>query len=133
MALFDKLSQSLEIENITKPEIVTEPEVAKPVEALTQNIDDDYQVTRNNLLTLANKLNDLIDSSIAIAEASETPRAYEVAGKLFDSATAINLAVTKLNQETKKLKGITDKAVVNNNAIFVGSTTQLLKHLNKIN
>lgn len=136
--LFDKISDSLGVENLA----ITPTTVVKDVEPLVElgdtsisvNITADYIKTRSNLLTLSEKLNNLIDSAINIAEASETPRAFEVAGALFKTAADLNLDILRLTAETKKIKGLSNdtKSSTTNNAIFVGSTASLLKHLEKL-
>lgn len=132
--LFDKISDSLGVENLAiTPSIVVEKSVDVGDTSIQVNIDADYIKTRTNLLTLSEKLNNLIDSAINIAEASETPRAFEVAGNLFKTAADLNLDILRLSAETKKLKGLSsDTKVTTNNSLFVGSTAELQKFLNKL-
>ena len=64
---------------------------------------------------------------------SETPRAYEVAGQLIKSVSdatdkLMALPKAKLKSVTKEDEKITPTSVTNN-ALFVGSTTELQKML----
>jgi Terminase DNA packaging enzyme len=140
MAVFDKISDALNIDNtataITPVTVV--PNITNDIGdmSMTTNIDADYILARSNLHNLSTKLNDLIDESMFIAVASETPRSFEVAGKLVDSAIALNLSLMKLNAETKKIQNIGNNNTTNNNVtnntMFVGSTHELLKCINKM-
>lgn len=134
--LYDKLTESLEIENVSiAPVEVVDTVTSIGDTSINTNIDVDYIKTRSNLHALSEKLNTLIDSAINVAEASETPRAYEVAGGLVREAVELNLSIIKLTGEVKKVKGLNGATNNNttNNSIFVGSTAALLKHLSKQN
>ena len=68
---------------------------------------------------------------LELAQESEQPRAYEVAGQLIKS---VSDATDKLMDLQKKLKDVEeDKSVKGpstvNNALFVGSTAELAKML----
>lgn len=137
MAIFDKIAAALDVDNTVITPVVVMPSIATDIGdiSITTNIDADYILARSNLHNLSTKLNDLIDESVAVAVASETPRSFEVAGKLVDSAIALNLSLMKLNAETKKMQNIGNNTTnnnVTNNTMFVGSTAELLRHINKI-
>jgi hypothetical protein len=137
MSIFDKLTESLDIENvsITPVEVVDAEPITTTIgdTSINTNLDVDYVRTRSNLHALSEKLNGLIDNAIDVAQASETPRAYEVAGGLVREAVELNLSLIKLANEVKKVKGLNGGNTNNttNNSIFVGSTAQLLKFINK--
>ena len=68
---------------------------------------------------------------LELAQESEQPRAYEVAGQLIKS---VSDATDKLMDLQKKLKDVEEDKVVKgpstvNNALFVGSTAELAKML----
>ena len=70
-----------------------------------------------------------IDGILEIAQESEMPRAYEVAGQLIKS---VSDATDKLIDLQKKLKDVNEEQVVKgpstvNNSLFVGSTADLAK------
>jgi hypothetical protein len=65
-----------------------------------------------------------------LAQESEMPRAYEVAGQLIKSVAD---ATDKLMELQKKLKDVEENKIKGpttvNNALFVGSTSELAKFL----
>ena len=101
---------------ITKPDAGTE-------------IRKDYEYTRGNLYSIIEKGQEAIDGILELAQESEMPRAYEVAGQLIKS---VSDATDKLMDLQKKLKDVnaeekTGPTNVTNNALFVGSTADLAK------
>ena len=119
--------------NIT-PEVVNEEKsverVNPPPDRLTKDeITRDYEYTRGNLYSIIEKGQEAIDGILEIAQESEMPRAYEVAGQLIKS---VSDATDKLMDLQKKLKDVNTEEKnsptnVTNNALFVGSTADLAK------
>ena len=126
---YNKLDKTF---NIT-PEVVEEKtEVVKPEKPDRLTKDDitrDYEYTRGNLYSIIEKGQEAIDGILEIAQESEMPRAYEVAGQLIKSDSD---ATDKLIDLQKKLKDVNEEKVAKgpstvNNALFVGSTADLAK------
>ena len=126
---YNKLDKTF---NIT-PEVVEEKaEVVKPEKPDRLTKDDitrDYEYTRGNLYSIIEKGQEAIDGILEIAQESEMPRAYEVAGQLIKS---VSDATDKLIDLQKKLKDVNEEKVAKgpstvNNALFVGSTADLAK------
>ena len=127
---FTKLDKTF---NVT-PEVVEETksiERAKPApDRLTKDdITRDYEYTRGNLYSIIEKGQEAIDGILELAQESEMPRAYEVAGQLIKS---VSDATVKLMDLQKKLKDVNEEQVQKgpstvNNALFVGSTADLAK------
>ena len=126
--------------NIT-PEVVEPDEVKPPVgiqkpDRLTKNdIEKDYEYTRGNLYSIIEKGQEAINGILELAQDSEMPRAYEVAGQLIKS---VSDATDKLMDLQKKLKDVNEEQVSKgpntvNNALFVGSTAELAKMLKAAN
>ena len=122
--------------NIT-PEVVEPDEVKPPVgiqkpDRLTKNdIEKDYEYTRGNLYSIIEKGQEAINGILELAQDSEMPRAYEVAGQLIKS---VSDATDKLMDLQKKLKDVEEETTQKgpntvNNALFVGSTAELAKLL----
>lgn len=109
-------------------------ESVEPNEISTTNISDDikkdYIYTRGNLYSLIEKGQEAINGILELAQESEMPRAYEVAGQLIKSVAD---ATDKLMELQKKLKDIEETKpkgpTTVNNALFVGSTAELAKFL----
>ena len=103
-------------------EIVSE----KPVE-----IQKDYEYTRANLYSLIEKGQESLNGIMELAGESASPRAYEVAGQIIKSVAD---TTDKLMELQKKVKEIDEESAkkpstVTNNALFVGSTSELSKML----
>ena len=129
---YDKLDEAFDVESteITKEKVDGKIEQIK---SSTEDIRKDYEYTRGNLYSIIEKGQEAIDGILELAQESEMPRAYEVAGQLIKNvADATDKLLTlqqKLKdvQEEKDTKGPTTV----NNALFVGSTAELQKLLKK--
>ena len=126
---FNKLDKTF---NIT-PDVVEEEtsivEREKPARLTQDDITKDYEYTRGNLYSIIEKGQEAINGILELAQESEMPRAYEVAGQLIKS---VSDATDKLMDLQKKLKDVNAEEKsgpthVTNNAMFVGSTADLAK------
>ena len=128
MTKYEKLDEAFDIEP-TEVE-VTERKIER-IKSGSEDIKRDYEYTRGNLYSIIEKGQEAIDGILELAQESEMPRAYEVAGQLIKNvADATDKLLTlqqKLKdvQEEKDTKGPTTV----NNALFVGSTAELQKLL----
>jgi archaellum component FlaC len=98
---------------------------------ISEDIKKDYDYTRGNLYSLIEKGQEAINGILELAQESEMPRAYEVAGQLIKNVADI---ADKLMDLQKKLKDIDENTsnkgpTTVNNALFVGSTAELAKLL----
>jgi hypothetical protein len=103
----------------------------KPDRLTKTDIDKDYEYTRGNLYSIIEKGQEAINGILELAQESEMPRAYEVAGQLIKS---VSDATDKLMDLQKKLKDVEEETKTKgpstvNNALFVGSTAELQKIL----
>jgi hypothetical protein len=127
---FDGLDSALNIEsNIVEVEKVKED--LKISSLKTDDIQKDYEYTRANLYSLIEKGLEAINGIMELAGEGGSPRAYEVAGQLIKSVGDVT---DKLIDLQKKLKDVEDESIkttnnVTNNAVFVGSTSELSKLL----
>ncbi len=124
--------------NITPTEVeVDESDVVvgvdreKPDRLTKDDITKDYEYTRGNLYSIIEKGQEAINGILELAQDSEMPRAYEVAGQLIKS---VSDATDKLMDLQKKLKDVEEDSPQKgpntvNNALFVGSTAELAKLL----
>ena len=129
---FEDIDKALNIETTPiKSEIVkSEPTAIKPAESLDQ-LQKDYEYSRGQLYSIIEKGQEAINGILELAQESDSPRAYEVAGQLIKSVGDVT---DKLIDLQKKLKDVEDESVkttnnVTNNAVFVGSTSELSKLL----
>lgn len=141
MKMDDKLSQVFDIEPVQSEVITRSGEVILPQsKGLEENIENDYEKTRSNLHGLLATGQEALMHALEVAKSSEHPRAFEVVGNLMNQLADINEKLLKLSEKKQKLdapKESTDggstKTVTNNNAIFVGSTTELNKLIHNMN
>jgi len=97
----------------------------------TEDIKKDYEYTRGNLYSIIEKGQEAINEILELAQESEMPRAYEVAGQLIKNVAD---ATDKLMTLQQKLKDVNKEEEAKNptnvtNALFVGSTAELQKLL----
>ena len=127
---YDDLNDAFDVNNdIVQPEVV-EKKIDK-IKAVADDIKKDYDYTRGNLYSIIEKGQEALNGVLELAQESEQPRAYEVAGQLIKS---VSDATDKLMDLQKKLKDVEEDKVVKgpstvNNALFVGSTAELAKML----
>ena len=121
--------------NISDAEIVSskKPTLKKDEVVKINEIDKDYDYTRGNLYSLIEKGQEAINGIMEVAGESASPRAYEVAGQLIKSVADTTDKLLDLQKKVKDVKeenGSTTNNVTNN-ALFVGSTSELSKMLKK--
>ena len=127
---FNSIEKSLNVETsiVKKDESKTE----LPNVVLKKNdVEKDYKYTRGQLYSLIEKGQEAINGIMEVAGESASPRAYEVAGQLIKSVAD---STDKLMDLQKKMKDIDEDSTktqnnVTNNALFVGSTSELSKLL----
>ena len=132
MADFSQLEQTFDVAT----EVVKESKsvgIQKPPRDRDKNdVRNDYEYTRGNLYSIIEKGQEAINGILELAQESEMPRAYEVAGQLIKSVAD---STDKLMDLQKKLKDVEEdspsvKGTTNiTNAMFVGSTADLTKML----
>ena len=128
MSDYSSIDKALNVESeIVKVEKNNDIEVV----AKGDDIKKDYEYTRANLYSLIEKGQEAINGIMELAGEGGSPRAYEVAGQLIKSVGDVT---DKLIDLQKKLKDVEEETVkttnnVTNNAVFVGSTSDLSKLL----
>jgi hypothetical protein len=95
------------------------------------DIDKDYEYSRANLYSLIEKGQEAINGIMEVAGEGGSPRAYEVAGQLIKSVADTTDKLIDLQKKLKEIQIDTKKTTnnVTNNAVFVGSTSELQKML----
>ena len=134
--LEDNVNEILGIEKKEEKISIAEFEQPAPVprkmDESKDDIDNDYVNSRDNYYNLIDKGNEAIEGILDIAKEGQHPRAYEVAGQLIGQVAQ---TVDKLQDLQKKLKDLKELPKSANtqikNALFVGSTAELQKMLNR--
>ena len=114
---------------VDESDVVVGVDREKPDRLAKDDITKDYEYTRGNLYSIIEKGQEAINGILELAQDSEMPRAYEVAGQLIKS---VSDATDKLMDLQKKLKDVNEEVASKGptnvtNALFVGSTADLSK------
>ena len=133
MKSIDKnLSDIFDIDPITPTNVIEVKETAV-VEIKDSTIEDDVEFARENIKKLINKGGAAFDNLLLVANESEQQRAYEVVATLIKNLSDLNKDLLELQKRKKDLQGSDDKKQSGNvnvdKAVFVGSTTELVKFL----
>ena len=106
--------------------------VPRKIDEDKPHVDQDYENSRENYYNLIDKGNQAIEGILDIAKEGQHPRAYEVAGQLIGQVAQTVDKLQDLQKKLKDLKEVPNKANTNiKNALFVGSTNELQKMLNR--
>ena len=131
---FEDIDKALNIETTSiKSEIVkSEPVAINRIADSTEQLQKDYEYSRGQLYSIIEKGQEAINGILELAQESDSPRAYEVAGQLIKNVGDVT---DKLLDLQKKMKDINQEqkgsapTSVTNNAVFLGSTAELQKFL----
>ena len=117
----------IEVDAIVKAE---DTELQKS-QTRAENVEKDYDYTRGNLYSLIEKGQEAINGIMEVAGETASPRAYEVAGQLIKSVADTTDKLADLHKKVKDIEADNPKTqnTVTNNALFVGSTSELSKML----
>ena len=137
MSKFDAIDNALDIETKEVEAISTPEGGCSTRKDQLKNVGEkeeatvDYEYTRGNLYSLIEKGQEAINGIMELAGESASPRAYEVAGQLIKSVADTTDKLADLQKKVKDLDEDSVKAPSNvtNNALFVGSTSELSKML----
>jgi regulator of sigma D len=133
MSSYDPIDNALNIESNIEVSTTPEGGCLKRQDALknvTDDVDKDYEYTRSNLYSLIEKGQESLNGIMELAGESASPRAYEVAGQIIKSVADTTDKLMELQKKVKEIDEDKGKPTqVTNNAVFVGSTSDLSKML----
>lgn len=130
--LNDNLSEIFDIEPIKIEQTNTEIVEVQTNIIHEDELESDFGIARNNIKNLLSKGDSAIDNLIKVAEESEHPRAYEVVATLMKTMADLNKDLLDLRKKKQDISGIKPVETNQTNidkAVFVGSTTDLIKLL----
>ena len=129
---FDKINEALDTSIESSITEIKKDAVPIPKQE-TDDVTKDYEYTRGNLYSLIEKGQEALNGIMELAAESDSPRAYEVAGQILKSVGDNTDKLLDLQKKLKQLEEDSGKPSgnVTNNAVFVGSTTELQKLLKK--
>ncbi len=131
--LEENMESILDIEVSDTPEggCTTRKDQLKDV---TEDREKDYEYTRGQLYTLIDQGGEAVRGALEVAQESGHPRAFEVATNAMKQVADMT---DKLADLHKKMKDLDEEkkgpSKVTNNAMFVGSTSELQKMLKQMN
>jgi len=121
-------TSSIEVSNTPENGCVRRKDEMRDV---SEEIQKDYEYTRANLYSLIEKGQESLNGIMELAGESASPRAYEVAGQIIKSVADTTDKLMELQKKVKEVDEENYKTTnnVTNNAVFVGSTSELSKML----
>ena len=126
---YDGIEDALNVDS----EIVPAAPKAEIVDttAAKDQLKKDYEYTRGNLYSLIEKGQEAVDGILELAQESDQPRAYEVAGQLIKHVGDVADKLVDLQKKVNEIENPKKTKEVNttNNTMFVGSTADLAKFL----
>lgn len=137
MSKFDQsMNEFLGIDETENLPVISEEKGIIPHETLDIDFKKDYEIARENFHELIDKGKDAFDSIVSIAADSEKGRDFEVAATLLANIINANKELIELHKKVREIANY--KQNVKNdtkiqNALFVGSTTELSKMLKQLN
>jgi hypothetical protein len=103
-----------------------------PVAAVPETTKQDYDYSRMNHYSLIERGSEALDGILAVARESQHPRAYEVAATMMKNLSDMTdklILLQKQKQEMERVANPTPTQVTVDKAVFVGSTTELLRKI----
>ena len=128
MNLEDNMEEllNIDVEHVEKPNL-------PKVKSKEDDQQKDYEYTRAELYSLIDQGQEAVKGALEVAQESGHPRAYEVAVAAMKHVADMT---EKLQDSHKKMKDLDEEqkgpSKVTNNAMFVGSTSELQKMLKQM-
>ena len=128
---YDSLNDTFNTDAVEVDALAKEETRKNQIQKLTDDVSKDYDYTRGNLYSLIEKGQEAINGIMEVAGETASPRAYEVAGQLIKSVADSTDKLMDLQKKVKEIEEDNPKTqnTVTNNALFVGSTSELSKML----
>lgn len=129
---FEGIEDALDVASDIVP--ASKPTPPVPVEEFAstkEQLKKDYEYTRGNLYSLIEKGQEAVDGILDLAQQSDQPRAFEVAGQLIKHVGDVADKLVDLQKKVNEIENPKKSKEVNttNNTMFVGSTADLAKFL----
>lgn len=125
--MFETLDEKFDVAHEELPESTA---VALIPDEHKSDLDADQDLARRTMHEIIRKGNEAMDGILRIAQQSEHPRAYEVAGQLMKSMSEISkdlMAPHKIRKEIDKTTSKGTTTNIKNQHVFVGSAKDVLK------
>ena len=117
---------NMELEPVKKPNV-------PKIKSKDDDLEKDYEYTRGELYSLIDQGQEAVRGALEVAQESGHPRAYEVAVAAMKHVADMTEKLQDLHKKMKDLdEEIKGPKNITNNAMFVGSTTDLQKMLKQM-
>ena len=128
MSLEDNMEEllNIDVEHVEKPNL-------PKVKSKEDDQQKDYEYTRAELYSLIDQGQEAVKGALEVAQESGHPRAYEVAVAAMKHVADMTEKLQDLHKKMKDLdEEVKGPKSVTNNAMFVGSTSELQKMLKQM-
>ena len=124
--LNDTFNTEIEVQQVNEGGCVRRKDTLPDI---SDDAEKDYKYARAQLYSLIEKGQETLNGVMELAGESASPRAYDVAGQVLKSTADITDKLADLQKKMKDLDEDKPKGPSNvtNNALFVGSTSELSK------
>lgn len=124
------LSDIFGIENIPAEEVIDVKTLSVPEDISPEA---DFEYARRNMRELLHKGNKAVDKILQVADATEHPRAYEVASNMIKQLGDMNKDLLALQKTRRDLSPQAVQPTVNvDKAVFVGTTAELIRQIKQL-
>lgn len=120
--------------DIIEVEFTEEGKNLPSTEVKNAQVDIEFEYARGNIIRIIETSNEVLENTAELALESDHPRMVEVYSGLIKNLADINKTLFDIREQKMKIKGelldtdeISDGKQITNNAIFVGSTEDLLQ------
>ena len=132
----EKISKALDVEfEPSKPKEL--PVSKKDLDKIKKEqreamLSGDFEKARDSITEMITTGMDAVQGIMRVAEAGDSPRAYEVASLLLKTVTEMNKDLLEIHKKAKdaEKENVTIKNTTNN-SIYVGSTSELQNLMNR--
>ena len=122
----EKINELLGIADKAVASTKTQTATVIPRPQTNEEDEDDFKYSRENLYHIIERGQDALSGILQVAQETDHPRAYEVAGQLLKTNAENTEKLVNLQTTKKKLKEAAQpERVTNYNSLFVGSTQEL--------
>lgn len=137
MKIDDNLSTIFDLAPVIQSDYTAIPQQHQ-TEPNETEMETDYSAVRDNLHEIIYNGKEALLYALEIAKKSEDYRVFDVVGNLMRQLSDTNHKLVDLHLKKQKLTPITSpdnqpQQIVNNNALFVGSTNELSKIIQNMN
>lgn len=131
MKEFEKLDKLFDLQPLKTREAAP---VSRTPESSDDKTESDFDFSRDTIRELIDKNNSVIDEMISIARSAETARPFEVVGQLVKTQSELAKDLLQIHKQKKEIKAEDPKSIKQqNNIVFNGSTSDLMKLINNKN